>query len=169
MDHTVCFIPHESILISNSEDQIKLLFWFKKSLKELKKGRKRNPKGWKNDLTFKIIVRQRVEGISLLEGEKWGLFADKNNVPIFSGDLFSSSWNHERDWLAFRQRGKIKEERQLCDLTILELGPEKTKMSEKCPTCNKTVYFAERIRSIGKDWHRMCLKCHQCGKILGKF
>ena len=45
MDHTVWFIPHESILISNSENQIKLLFWFKKSLKELKKGRKRNPKG----------------------------------------------------------------------------------------------------------------------------
>ena len=37
---------HELILISNSENQIKLLFWFKKSLKELKKkGRKRNPKG----------------------------------------------------------------------------------------------------------------------------
>ena len=151
--------------------KIKLSFFSgsKRVWKNWKKGRKRNPKGWKNDLTFKIIVRQRVEGISLLEGEKWGLFADKNNVPIFSGDLFSSSWNHERDWLAFRQRGKIKEERQLCDLTILELGPEKTKMSEKCPTCNKTVYFAERIRSIGKDWHRMCLKCHQCGKILGKF
>ena len=28
---------HEFILISNSENQIKLLFWFKKSLKELKK------------------------------------------------------------------------------------------------------------------------------------
>ena len=40
MDHTVWFIPHESILISNSENQIKLLFWFKKSLKELKKVEK---------------------------------------------------------------------------------------------------------------------------------
>lgn len=74
----------------------------------IQKGWNRNPKGWKKDMALKIIVRQRVESISLLEGEKWGLFADKNNVPIFSGDLFSSSWNHERDWLAFRQRGKIK-------------------------------------------------------------
>ena len=41
-------------------------------------------------------------------------------------------------------------------------------MTEKCPTCNKVVYFAERVRSIGKDWHRMCLKCQQCGKVLGK-
>ena len=45
----------------------------------------------------------------------------------------------------------------------------KLRMTEKCPTCNKTVYFAERIRSIGKDWHRMCLKCNQCGKVLGSY
>jgi hypothetical protein len=36
----------------------------------------------------------------------------------------------------------------------------------QCPTCEKTVYFAERVRSIGKDWHRGCLKCHQCQKVL---
>ncbi|CAI2734808.1 unnamed protein product [Schistosoma spindalis] len=32
----------------------------------------------------------------------------------------------------------------------------------KCPVCNKEVYFAERIETLGKDWHRSCLKCERC-------
>jgi len=36
----------------------------------------------------------------------------------------------------------------------------------KCPTCGKEVYFAERVSSIGKDWHRACLKCAKCKKTL---
>ncbi|KAM7430329.1 Cysteine-rich protein 1 [Porites harrisoni] len=36
----------------------------------------------------------------------------------------------------------------------------------KCPTCAKEVYFAERVSSIGKDWHRGCLKCAKCKKTL---
>ncbi|GAV08106.1 hypothetical protein RvY_17847 [Ramazzottius varieornatus] len=36
----------------------------------------------------------------------------------------------------------------------------------KCPGCNKEVYFAERRTSLGKDWHRECLKCGRCSKTL---
>ncbi|XP_077418663.1 cysteine-rich protein 1 [Vanacampus margaritifer] len=36
----------------------------------------------------------------------------------------------------------------------------------KCPKCNKEVYFAEKVTSLGKDWHRPCLKCEKCGKTL---
>ncbi|XP_067847188.1 cysteine-rich protein 1 [Heptranchias perlo] len=36
----------------------------------------------------------------------------------------------------------------------------------KCPTCEKEVYFAERVTSLGKDWHRACLKCKKCNKTL---
>ncbi|CAH8668300.1 unnamed protein product [Schistosoma rodhaini] len=36
----------------------------------------------------------------------------------------------------------------------------------KCPSCNKEVYFAERVNSLGKDWHRPCLKCEKCKKTL---
>uniref|UniRef100_A0A7N4PA90 Cysteine-rich protein 1 n=1 Tax=Sarcophilus harrisii TaxID=9305 RepID=A0A7N4PA90_SARHA len=36
----------------------------------------------------------------------------------------------------------------------------------KCPKCQKEVYFAERVTSLGKDWHRPCLKCEKCGKTL---
>ncbi|KAL7074951.1 hypothetical protein ACQ4LE_005849 [Meloidogyne hapla] len=37
-----------------------------------------------------------------------------------------------------------------------------------CPTCNRPVYFAERVTSIGKDWHRPCLRCFNqaCKKTL---
>uniref|UniRef100_A0AC35U648 LIM zinc-binding domain-containing protein n=1 Tax=Rhabditophanes sp. KR3021 TaxID=114890 RepID=A0AC35U648_9BILA len=37
-----------------------------------------------------------------------------------------------------------------------------------CPACNKPVYFAERICSLGKDWHRPCLRCcnEHCNKVL---
>ncbi|CAM4644123.1 unnamed protein product [Leuciscus chuanchicus] len=36
----------------------------------------------------------------------------------------------------------------------------------KCPKCEKEVYFAERVSSLGKDWHRPCLKCEKCNKTL---
>ncbi|KAI4875105.1 hypothetical protein NFI96_025233, partial [Prochilodus magdalenae] len=35
-----------------------------------------------------------------------------------------------------------------------------------CPRCNKKVYFAEKVTSLGKDWHRPCLRCERCGKTL---
>uniref|UniRef100_A0AAR2IXC7 LIM zinc-binding domain-containing protein n=1 Tax=Pygocentrus nattereri TaxID=42514 RepID=A0AAR2IXC7_PYGNA len=35
-----------------------------------------------------------------------------------------------------------------------------------CPRCSKTVYFAEKVTSLGKDWHRPCLRCERCGKTL---
>ncbi|OQV24761.1 putative Cysteine-rich protein 1 [Hypsibius exemplaris] len=36
----------------------------------------------------------------------------------------------------------------------------------QCPRCNKEVYFAERRTSMGRDWHRECLKCDRCNKTL---
>ncbi|KAM6917737.1 cysteine-rich protein 2 [Lycodopsis pacificus] len=39
-------------------------------------------------------------------------------------------------------------------------------MSSKCPKCDKTVYFAEKVSSLGKDWHKLCLKCDRCNKLL---
>lgn len=39
-------------------------------------------------------------------------------------------------------------------------------MASKCPRCEKTVYFAEKVSSLGKDWHKFCLKCERCNKTL---
>ncbi|XP_023849768.1 cysteine-rich protein 1 [Salvelinus sp. IW2-2015] len=36
----------------------------------------------------------------------------------------------------------------------------------KCPKCTKEVYFAERVTSLGKDWHRPCLNVEKCSKTL---
>uniref|UniRef100_A0A2K5VB58 Cysteine rich protein 2 n=1 Tax=Macaca fascicularis TaxID=9541 RepID=A0A2K5VB58_MACFA len=33
-----------------------------------------------------------------------------------------------------------------------------------CPRCGKKVYFAEKVTSLGKDWHRPCLRCERCGR-----
>uniref|UniRef100_A0A3B5KZS4 Cysteine-rich protein 2 n=1 Tax=Xiphophorus couchianus TaxID=32473 RepID=A0A3B5KZS4_9TELE len=38
-------------------------------------------------------------------------------------------------------------------------------MASKCPKCDKTVYF-EKVSSLGKDWHKLCLKCDRCNKLL---
>ncbi|CAL8273380.1 unnamed protein product [Merluccius merluccius] len=35
-----------------------------------------------------------------------------------------------------------------------------------CPRCSKKVYFAEKVTSLGKDWHRPCLRCERCSKTL---
>lgn len=39
-------------------------------------------------------------------------------------------------------------------------------MANKCPKCDKPVYFAEEVKAIGKVWHNRCLKCFQCNKAL---
>ena len=31
---------------------------------------------------------------------------------------------------------------------------------------NINIILAERRQSIGFDWHRQCLKCEECGKVL---
>ncbi|XP_060074511.1 muscle LIM protein Mlp84B-like [Ylistrum balloti] len=37
---------------------------------------------------------------------------------------------------------------------------------EKCPRCQKTVFFAEEARANGRKWHKLCLKCANCNKML---
>jgi len=37
---------------------------------------------------------------------------------------------------------------------------------KQCPTCGKTVYFAEEVKAAGKSFHKRCLKCAQCNKAL---
>ena len=38
----------------------------------------------------------------------------------------------------------------------------------KCPKCDKTVYFAERVVGLnGTEWHKGCLRCESCEKTLG--
>lgn len=36
----------------------------------------------------------------------------------------------------------------------------------KCPTCQKSVYFNEQVLALDKAWHKRCLKCAQCSKVL---
>lgn len=36
----------------------------------------------------------------------------------------------------------------------------------KCPTCGKSVYFNEQVLALEKAWHKRCLKCAQCSKVL---
>eukprot|EP00074_Homo_sapiens_P089996 XP_016866346.1 cysteine-rich protein 3 isoform X5 [Homo sapiens] len=39
-------------------------------------------------------------------------------------------------------------------------------MSWTCPRCQQPVFFAEKVSSLGKNWHRFCLKCERCHSIL---
>jgi len=36
----------------------------------------------------------------------------------------------------------------------------------QCPGCNKSVYFAEQVKAIGKTWHKECLRCSECSTFL---
>uniref|UniRef100_H2NMG2 Cysteine rich protein 1 n=1 Tax=Pongo abelii TaxID=9601 RepID=H2NMG2_PONAB len=39
--------------------------------------------------------------------------------------------------------------------------------TRECPGDQRPrALFAERVTSLGKDWHRPCLKCEKCGKTL---
>uniref|UniRef100_A0A8C5WJ75 Cysteine rich protein 3 n=1 Tax=Leptobrachium leishanense TaxID=445787 RepID=A0A8C5WJ75_9ANUR len=47
-------------------------------------------------------------------------------------------------------------------------SPVKTFAGEMalCPGCGKPVYFAEKVMSLGSNWHRPCLRCQRCKKTL---
>lgn len=36
----------------------------------------------------------------------------------------------------------------------------------QCPKCSQTVYFAEKVLAIGRNWHKRCLRCESCGSSL---
>ena len=44
--------------------------------------------------------------------------------------------------------------------------PSTGTMASKCLKCDKTVYLEEKVSSLGKDWHKFCLKCEHCNKTL---
>jgi uncharacterized protein YbaR (Trm112 family) len=39
-------------------------------------------------------------------------------------------------------------------------------MPDYCPKCSKPVYAAEEKLAAGKKWHKACLKCGMCNKML---
>uniref|UniRef100_A0ABI8ALB0 LIM zinc-binding domain-containing protein n=1 Tax=Felis catus TaxID=9685 RepID=A0ABI8ALB0_FELCA len=39
-------------------------------------------------------------------------------------------------------------------------------MSWTCPRCQQPVFFGEKVSSLGKNWHRFCLKCERCHSVL---
>ncbi|KAM9075201.1 cysteine-rich protein 3 isoform 1-T1 [Megaptera novaeangliae] len=39
-------------------------------------------------------------------------------------------------------------------------------MSWTCPRCQQPVFFAEKVSSLGKNWHPFCLKCERCHSVL---
>jgi hypothetical protein len=43
-----------------------------------------------------------------------------------------------------------------------------TQQAEKCANCNKTVYPLEEIKLKNSSYHKSCLKCHTCKKLLEK-
>lgn len=52
-------------------------------------------------------------------------------------------------------------QRVLIDTSIIQ-APS----GEGCPRCGGVVYAAELCLSKGREWHRRCYKCHDCGKTL---
>lgn len=36
----------------------------------------------------------------------------------------------------------------------------------KCPRCEKSVYFNEEQKALGRSYHKMCFKCANCQKLL---
>uniref|UniRef100_A0A8I5ZKT7 LIM zinc-binding domain-containing protein n=1 Tax=Rattus norvegicus TaxID=10116 RepID=A0A8I5ZKT7_RAT len=52
-------------------------------------------------------------------------------------------------------------------ISLLPKNQKAIRSVPKCLSkCDKTVYFAEKASSLGKDWHKFCLKCERCNKTL---
>eukprot|EP01116_Phalansterium_solitarium_P011346 TRINITY_DN26992_c0_g1_i1.p2 TRINITY_DN26992_c0_g1~~TRINITY_DN26992_c0_g1_i1.p2 ORF type:complete len:117 (-),score=7.19 TRINITY_DN26992_c0_g1_i1:179-529(-) len=45
---------------------------------------------------------------------------------------------------------------------VPSMAPKKEDM-HKCPSCTKTVYFAERVQGLDDSWyHKGCFRCAEC-------
>ncbi|MCI4395053.1 hypothetical protein PGIGA_G00176090 [Pangasianodon gigas] len=49
---------------------------------------------------------------------------------------------------------------------VSSLSDSVAAMVSYCPICGKPVYFGEKKRSLGRDYHPLCLKCHKCKRQL---
>lgn len=45
-------------------------------------------------------------------------------------------------------------------------GDRKFVRGNMCPKCGKAVYFAEEVSAVGKKYHKLCLRCGNCNKLL---
>eukprot|EP00761_Pharyngomonas_kirbyi_P012140 gb/GECH01012167.1/.p1 GENE.gb/GECH01012167.1/~~gb/GECH01012167.1/.p1 ORF type:complete len:192 (+),score=31.05 gb/GECH01012167.1/:1-576(+) len=46
-------------------------------------------------------------------------------------------------------------------------GAPTTLHKQGCARCGKPVYFNEKLKALGYEWHKRCFKCTTCGKTLG--
>lgn len=49
---------------------------------------------------------------------------------------------------------------------LINQGKPKWGGTDGCPRCGKAVYFAEEVRALGKKFHKLCLACANCNKLL---
>ncbi|KGL75330.1 Cysteine-rich protein 2, partial [Tinamus guttatus] len=94
------------------------------------------------------------------------LFGPKGRLP-----LAHPRWAH-RTWAPGPIEHAVRAEERKANAAPPK-GPSKassvttfTGEPNMCPRCGKRVYFAEKVTSLGKDWHRPCLRCERCSKTL---
>eukprot|EP00123_Amoebidium_parasiticum_P008032 comp18534_c0_seq1/m.19966 comp18534_c0_seq1/g.19966 ORF comp18534_c0_seq1/g.19966 comp18534_c0_seq1/m.19966 type:complete len:137 (-) comp18534_c0_seq1:233-643(-) len=66
----------------------------------------------------------------------------------------------------FRAFKQTKRNSKMSDSPVEKKVPKFGGSQEKCDICTKTVYPMEKITAEGKIWHKNCLKCAKCDKIL---
>lgn len=62
-------------------------------------------------------------------------------------------------WVFFSRNVSAYGQAQAAPIVERQGGAGKFGGGNGCPRCNKTVYFAEEVRAVGKKWHKMCLSC----------
>ncbi|XP_073080520.1 cysteine-rich protein 3 isoform X1 [Manis javanica] len=94
------------------------------------------------------------------------------NSPTPTTPLSPSSFSTPRPSIGFPQGKKTAELRgRLGRWHHLRFtGPPHMKTftgeTSLCPGCEEPVYFAEKVMSLGRNWHRPCLRCQRCRKTL---
>ncbi|MED6237846.1 Cysteine-rich protein 2 [Ataeniobius toweri] len=97
------------------------------------------------------------------------LFGPKGvNIGGAGSYVYDAPANNSTSSTGVDSASKVEEKRVYAPKVASKAGSITTFSGEAnlCPRCNKKVYFAEKVTSLGKDWHRPCLRCERCSKTL---
>lgn len=80
--------------------------------------------------------------------------------------LVSGALLNRREFFLGRNKSKFYCTTAMANVKNRQAALKLGQTTTKCARCEKTVYFAEQIFGAGKIWHKQCLKCIGCSKIV---
>lgn len=96
-------------------------------------------------------------------GTMTGFPAGGTHQPRYEAQAnhYSAEWSNERRQHYIIYIQSVEKIKAFCFVNVCAHPTSLSVLSVLCLSC-----AAEKVSSLGKDWHKLCLKCDRCNKLL---